>query len=85
MTLTKMLWTRPKRFGPDQNDWYSNKMIWTVQIHFGLQKFRAIEGQGMNKDIIIGMYHLDNQVCTKESKGGLKFLNRNSMVLSTIL
>ena len=42
LTLTKMLWTRPKRFGPDQNDWYSTKMIWTVQSHFG-----AIEGQGI--------------------------------------
>ena len=41
LTLTKMLWTQPKRFGPDQNDWYSTIMIWTVQNHF-----RAIEEQG---------------------------------------
>ena len=43
LTLTKMLWTRPKGFGPDQINWYSTKIIWTVQINF-----RDIEGQGMN-------------------------------------
>ena len=37
-----MIWTRPKRIGPDQNDWYSIKMIWTVQNRFG-----PIEGQGI--------------------------------------
>ena len=38
-----MIWTRPKRIGPNQNDWYSIKMIWTVQNHFG-----PIEGQGIS-------------------------------------
>ena len=37
-----MIWTQPKRIGPVQNDWYSTKMIWTVQNHFG-----TIEGQGI--------------------------------------
>ena len=40
-----MLWTRPKRIGPVQNDWYSTKMIWTVQNHF-----ESKEGQGRKKD-----------------------------------
>ena len=35
LTLTK------NALGPDQNNWYSTKMIWSVQNHFG-----AIEGQG---------------------------------------
>ena len=38
-----MIWTQPKRIGPHENDWYSTKMIWTVQNHFG-----PIEGQGIN-------------------------------------
>ena len=29
--LSKMIWTRPKRIGPVQNDSYSTKMIWKVQ------------------------------------------------------
>ena len=55
-------------------------MICTVQIYFG-----AIEGQGINKVMIIGVYYLDSQVFIKERRGGLKLLNRHSMVLSTIL
>ena len=39
--LTKMIWTRPKRFGHDQNNLDKSKTIWTVQNHFG-----PIEGQG---------------------------------------
>ena len=39
-----MIWTWPKQIGPIQNDWYSTKMIWMVQNHFGL-----IEGQGISK------------------------------------
>ena len=38
-----MIWTRPKRIQPVQNDWYSTKIIWTVQNHFG-----PIEGQGIS-------------------------------------
>ena len=38
-----MVWTQPKQIGPIQNDWYSTKMIRTVQNHFG-----PIEGQGIN-------------------------------------
>ena len=38
--LSKTTWTRPIRIGPIQNDWYSTKIIWTVQNHFG-----PIEGQ----------------------------------------
>ena len=48
-----LIWPRPKffghspkRFGPDQNNWYSTKMIWSVQNHFG-----AIEGHGI-RDIL---------------------------------
>ena len=33
--LIFIIWTWPKQIGPDQNNWYSNKMIWTVQNHFG--------------------------------------------------
>ena len=36
-----MVWTRPKRLGPDQNNLYSSKTICSVQNHFG-----PIEGQG---------------------------------------
>ena len=43
MNLTKMIWTRPKQFGLDQNNLYSSKIIWTVQNHFG-----SIEGQGIS-------------------------------------
>ena len=42
LDLSKMIWIRPKRIEPTQNDWCSTKMIWTIQNHFGL-----IEGQGI--------------------------------------
>ena len=35
LDLSNMIWTRPKRIGPVQNNWYSTKMIWTVQNHSG--------------------------------------------------
>ena len=38
-----MIWTRPKQIKPVKNNWYSTKIIWTVQNHFG-----PIEGQGIN-------------------------------------
>ena len=41
--MTKMIWAWPKQFGPDQNNLYPSKTIWTVQNHFG-----AIEGQGIS-------------------------------------
>ena len=44
MDLSKMIWTRPKRIGPVQNNWYSTKMIWLVQ-----NNFEAIEGQGIKE------------------------------------
>ena len=31
LNLTKVIWTRPKRYGPDQNNLYPSKTIWTVQ------------------------------------------------------
>ena len=40
--LTKMIWTRPKQFGFNQNNLHPSKTIWTVQNHFG-----PIEGQGI--------------------------------------
>ena len=40
--LSKIIWNQPKQIAPVQNDWYSTKMIWTVQNHFG-----PIEGQGI--------------------------------------
>ena len=33
--MSTMISTRPKRIGPIQNNWYSTKMIRTVQNHFG--------------------------------------------------
>ena len=38
-----MIQTQPKQIGRFQNDWYSTKIIWTVQNPFG-----PIEGQGIN-------------------------------------
>ena len=38
--------TRPKLIGLVKNDWYSTKIIWMVQNHFG-----PIEGQGINVNI----------------------------------
>ena len=47
--LSRMIWTRPKWFGPNQNNFYSSKTIWLVQNHF-----RPIEGQGIrNLDKVI--------------------------------
>ena len=43
LNLTKILWPRPKQFGPNQNNLHLSKTIWTVQNHFG-----PIEGQGIN-------------------------------------
>ena len=40
-----MIWTWPKWIGPIQNDWYSTKMIWTLQNNFGPIE----EGQGISK------------------------------------
>ena len=42
-TLIFIIWTRPKWIGLVLNNWYSTKMIWKVQNHFG-----PIEGQGIN-------------------------------------
>ena len=41
--LTKMIWTRPKRFGHDQNNLHPSKTNWTIQNHFG-----PIEGQDIS-------------------------------------
>ena len=37
-----MIWARSKQIGPDQNNLYPSKTIWTVQNNFG-----PIEGQGI--------------------------------------
>ena len=58
LTLKKMLRARPKRFGPDQNDWYSTKMIWSVQNHFG-----AIEGQGISLSQFLQLEPVWGQYC----------------------
>jgi hypothetical protein len=42
LDLSKIFWTRKKLIGPVQNNWYSTKMIWTVQNDFG-----PIEGQSI--------------------------------------
>ena len=42
MDLTKMIRVLPNRIGPIQNNWYSTKMIWTVQNHFGSLKGQDI-------------------------------------------
>ena len=44
LNQTKIIWTRPERFGSDQNNLYQSKTIWTVQNNFAL-----IEGQGISK------------------------------------
>ena len=31
LNLTKIIWTQPKRFGPDQNNLYQSKTIWTYK------------------------------------------------------
>jgi len=36
LDLIKMIWIRPKQFGPGQNNFYQSETIWTVQNHFGL-------------------------------------------------
>ena len=45
LDLSKMIWTRPKRIEPTQNDWCSTKIIWMIQSHLG-----PIEGQGISVD-----------------------------------
>ena len=42
LNLTKILWPRPKKFGPNQNNLHLSKTICKVQNHFG-----PIEGQGI--------------------------------------
>ena len=42
LDLSKTFWTWLKRTGHVQNDWYTTKMIWTVQ-----NNFETIEGQGI--------------------------------------
>ena len=56
LDLSKMIWIRPKRIGPVQNDWYSIKNIWTIQNHFGLIKTQGIK---MSRNV---------QKCPKMSK-----------------
>ena len=48
LDLSEMISTRPKQIEPVQNNWYSTKMIWMVQNHFG-----PIEGQGIKQLIQI--------------------------------
>ena len=43
LDLSKMIWIQPKGIGSVQNDWYSTKIIWMVQNHFG-----PIKGQGIS-------------------------------------
>ena len=44
--MTKMIMTQPKQFGPEQNNLYTYKTIWTVQNLFG-----PIEGQGVRGEV----------------------------------
>ena len=44
LNLAKMIWTRPKRFWPNQNNFHPSKTICTVQ-----NNFEPIEGQGINE------------------------------------
>ena len=48
LDLCKMIWTRIKQIGAIQSDWYSTKIIWTVQNRFG-----PIEGQGITQSIFV--------------------------------
>ena len=43
LDLSKMILTQPKQIGPVKNDWYSPKLIWTVENNFG-----PIKGQGIS-------------------------------------
>ena len=43
LNLTRMIWTPPKQFAPNQNNLYLSKAIWTAQNHFGPK-----EGHGIN-------------------------------------
>jgi hypothetical protein len=52
LNLTKMIWTRPKRFGRNQNNFHPSKTIWTVQNNFG-----PIEGQGIRDHTLITLPH----------------------------
>ena len=46
LDLSKMIWIQPKGIGSVQNDWYSTKIIWTVQNHVPvlLNWFKLIDG-----------------------------------------
>ena len=35
LDLCKIIWTRIEQIGAIQNDWYSTKIIWTIQNYFG--------------------------------------------------
>ena len=48
-----IIWTRPKQIAPVQDDWYSTKIIWTLQNHFG-----PIEGQGIRGLWIMWIYEM---------------------------
>ena len=41
LDLSKMILTGPKQIGLVQNNWYSTKMIWTVQIIWDPKKDKA--------------------------------------------
>ena len=48
----------PKRIEPTQNDWWSTKMIWTAQNHFG-----PIEVQGIrNEKLFFGQQSVKCEV-----------------------
>ena len=55
---SKIIWTQPKRIGPNQNNLYPSKTIWMVQNHF-----EPIEGQGA--DLCIHFYWLRQASMTK--------------------
>ena len=53
LNLTKMIWTQPKRFVPNQKNCYSTNIIWSVQNHFGPIKDKAL---GINPPLIRLLY-----------------------------
>ena len=60
--------TRPKQFGPEQNNLYTYKTIWTVQNLFG-----PIEGQGVRGEI---QYTLESGIEVGPTVINLTFFSR---------
>ena len=72
--LSKMIWAWPKQIVPIHNDWYSTKIIWTVQ-----NNFQPIEGQG------IRLLHVYQKVAKMTNTAKFKLTSFMDCKYSTIL